>query len=158
MNKQDLKRLIGAGKSGSDYIPVAVLLSSGYGCAGFYNNVVNEDLDDTCVLLNARLVELQQDQVSRHRVNDFNDFIADIVDRMSSGEVEDSLPETDMGGTSIPLTAIPFSEIALAYPVATITELLERVRNSDSEDESLPSFLDFDNKSIVLKALRTKLW
>lgn len=160
MNKLDLQKLIGAERHKTEYLPVGCLLSSGHGIAGFYNGSVNEALSDTCVLLNARLVELDRDPTSRRGVSDFNDFIEDIVGRYYSKSGSETLPETELSASSIPLTALPYSEIVLLYPVARIAELLERTEHQakTAGTESKPSFLDFDNKSIVMKALRTKLW
>ena len=71
--------------------------------------------------------------------------------------------ETERMDGTIPLTAIPVSEIAMLYPVAHIAKLLkmaQRVTQGERPESSdeVPSFLDFNNKSIVLKVLRTKLW
>ena len=161
MNGADFKRIIGASDSPEEYLPVACLLSTGYGCAGYYSSLVNNDLDDTCVLLNARLVELDNNSDSRGRVSDFNDFIEDIVARHYRHTDSSSLPESDLSGGSIPLTAVPFSEIALVYPVAHIAALLKQAKPELAKGGDAgvtPTFLDFDNKSIVLKALRTRLW
>jgi hypothetical protein len=65
---------------------------------------------------------------------------------------------------TIPLTAIPVSEIAMLYPVAQIARLLksaQRVSQGTSGSltmSEVPTFLDFNNKSIVLKVLRAKIW
>ena len=160
MNKTDFRRLIGAGNTAEEYLPVACLLSTGYGCAGYYSSLVNDDLEDTCVLLNARLVELDRVEGSRH-VSDFNDFIEDIVTTQYQQSTENSMPAKESARGSIPLTAIPFGQIALVYPVAHIAALLKQAKPqiaATTGSDSTPTFLDFDNKSIVLKALRTKLW
>lgn len=159
MNGADFRKIIGAANAPEEYIPVACLLSTGYGCAGYYSSLVNNDLEETCVLLNARLVELEKSRDSRNRVSDFNDFIEDIVATHYRHSESDSLPENDLSGGSIPLTAVPFRQIALVYPVAHIAALLKKAQpemSSDAQDR--PTFLDFDNKSVVLKVLRTKLW
>ncbi|MFY9255011.1 MAG: hypothetical protein WAO83_16295 [Fuerstiella sp.] len=160
MNRTDFQKLIGATNAAEEYLPVACLLSTGYGCAGYYSSLINNNLEDTCVLLNARLVELDRSEGSRH-VSDFNDFIEDIVATHYQQSGHASLPSRDSAGGSIPLTAIPFNQISLVYPVAHIASLLKQARPqiaATAETESTPTFLDFDNKSIVLKALRTKLW
>lgn len=159
MNQTDFRRLIGAKDAGDEYIPVACLLSTRYGCVGYYNGQLNDGLLDTCVLLNARLVELESHENSRGRVNDFNDFIEDIVATQYRQTEEGALPENDLSQRSIPVTAVPFDQIALVYPVAQITQLLRQSKASDAVNSpGVPSFLDFDNRSIVMRALRTKLW
>lgn len=161
MNAADFRKLIGANNGNSDYIPVVCLLTTGYGCAGYFSSVLNDDLQDTCVLLNARLVELNHGEAPRNRINDFNDFIEDIV-AQHYGKQTDKLPPTELYGSSIPLTAVPFGEIALLYPVAHIASLMKRtieeLHPQTNSTPSVPTFLDFDNKSIVVKVLRTKLW
>jgi hypothetical protein len=52
------------------------------------------------------------------------------------------------------LTAIPFEQIAVVYPVAHISTLM---RLAEPHHSRLPTFLDFD-KSEFLGLLRTKLW
>ena len=62
-------------------------------------------------------------------------------------------------GKSIPLTAIAYDEIAVVYPVTPIGDLLRRANDEVKADaQQVPSFLDFENKSLVVKVLRTKLW
>jgi len=158
MNSRDFRKLIGATESHQEYIPVACLLSSRYGCVGYYNGQINEGLDDTCVLLNARLVELDPNEHSSTRVSDFNDFIEDVVTTHYGQSGKDALQENEL--RSIPLTAVPFNEIALVYPVAHIAELLKLAKPDDAGDDDahIPTFLDFDNRSVVMKVLRTKLW
>ncbi|MEZ6125196.1 MAG: hypothetical protein R3C49_18775 [Planctomycetaceae bacterium] len=159
MNRGDFRRLIGASSREEEYLPVACLLSSGYGCVGYYSSLANDGLEETCLLLNARLVELQSDDTSRTRVSDFNDFIEDVVKTHYRQTDERSLPDSERSGSSIPLTAIPFREIALVYPVAHITSLLKKAhQETPSVAGSIPGFLDFDNRSLVLKVLRAKLW
>ena len=54
---EDILCLMGNSSSPeSDYTPIACLLNSGYGCVGYFNPSVNENLSDTIVLLNMRLV------------------------------------------------------------------------------------------------------
>ena len=43
----------------------------------------------------------------------------------------------------------------MAYPVAQISKMMGRLKGKKS---ALPGFLDFENKSEVLKILRTKVW
>src|SRR5258708_6905784 len=56
MNKHDFSKIIGVENADAEYLPVACMLRSGYGCAGYYNAELNRDLQNTCVLVNARLV------------------------------------------------------------------------------------------------------
>jgi hypothetical protein len=156
MNPSDFRRLVGVDQVDSDYLPVACLLTSGYGCVGFYNDRLNSELEDTCVLLNARLVKLSGSDKTRAAIGDFNSFIEEIVLRDTDRSDGPRIPDhDDMLGTSIPLTAVPFAQIALVYPISQIAALLKRAEKSDV---GVPTFLDFDNKSVVLKLLRTKLW
>ena len=164
---EDILCLMGSSISPeSDYTPIACLLNSGYGCVGYFNPSVNENLSDTIVLLNMRLVDLRLEEghSRRGRVADFNDFLQDVVAQHVKAEAEiASTEETESMDGTIPLTAIPVSEIAMLYPVAHIAKLLkmaQRVTKSEHPETSdeVPSFLDFNNKSIVLKVLRTKLW
>lgn len=171
MNREDLIRMIGPVQGQTtEYVPVACLLSSGYACVGYYNSLLNEGLIDTVVLLNTRLVDLRHDdgQSRRGRVADFNDFLEDIVTKHYAARESDAGDEAAQEEGTIPLTAIPLNEISLLYPVAHIAKLLKRLRKvaheesrhpgNSHEDDSIPTFFDFNNKSIVLKALRTKLW
>lgn len=161
---EDVLRLIGCSESSdSDYMPIACLLNSGYGCVGYFNSSVNESLSDTIVLLNMRLVDLRVEEghSRRGRIADFNDFLQDVVAQHVQAD-EDGEESEPIEGT-IPLTAIPVGEIAMLYPVAHIAELLKsakRVTPNGSSDASseVPTFLDFNNKSIVLKVLRTQIW
>ena len=175
MIRADILKLIGGGNaSNCDYTPVACLLNSGYGCVGYFNTSVNENLTDMIVLLNMRLVDLRTEDghPRRGRVADFNDFLQDVVVQHIQAEVEGAsahdLPVDEslnpaIPHTTVPLTAIPLSEISLLYPVARITKLLrgaQQVANADPPVPSteVPTFLDFNHKSIVLKVLRTRLW
>jgi hypothetical protein len=167
MIRQDIFNLIGADKSAiGDYSPVACLPSSGYGCVGYFNSSVNENLTDTIVLLNMRLVDLraEENHSRRGRVPDFNDFLQDVVaqhveDESEKGDDDRSENRSD----TIPLTAIPVNEIAILYPVAHIAKLLKSAQRVTQGERStsiseVPTFLDFNNKSIVLKVLMTKIW
>ena len=58
MHRKDFLRLAGADQQAAQYLPIALLLRSGYGCAGYYNTEINHGLDDIVVLLNARLIAL----------------------------------------------------------------------------------------------------
>ena len=164
---EDVLILIGgSGSLNSDYTPVACLLNSGYGCVGYFNSTINENLSDTVVLLNMRLVDLRVEEghSRRGRVADFNDFLQDVVAQHVNAESPDEDSQgTDNTDGTIPLTAIPVSEIAILYPVSHIAKLLksaQRVTQGDGVyvSNEIPTFLDFNNKSIVLKVLRTKLW
>ncbi len=156
MNRKDFGRLIGATSENSDYVPVAFLLRSGYGCAGYYNAALNDDFGDICVLLNAHLVELRSSPTasSRPAIHDFSEFLEEIVlgtqeDGSSHGAVQ-----SEIYGRSIPLAAVPYDEIAVIYPVAHIGALMDRAKQ---QQNSLPTFLDLD-KSEIVSLLRLKLW
>lgn len=159
MNRSDFLRLIGTDGGQTEYVPVACLLRGGYGCAGYYNANVNDDLSDTCVLVNARIVDLSAtpEGTKQGAIQKFRDFIEEIVMRHYKAEYEKAEEAVmsrgdNIYGPSIPLAAIPFAEIAVLYPVARIGTLMQR------SEKEVPTFLDFDNKSAVLKVLRTKLW
>ena len=165
---EDVLSLIGGSDSPEgDYTPIACLLKSGYGCVGYFNTSVNNSLSDTIVLLNMRLVDLRAEEghSRRGRIADFNDFLQDVVSKHVHSESESHSSESmDGEDGTIPLTAIPVSEIAILYPVAQIARLLksaQRVAESSSgssPSNEVPTFLDFNNKSIVLKVLRAKIW
>lgn len=102
--------------------------------------------------------------IRRGRVADFNDFLQDVVAQhvQDESEKEDD-DRSENRSDTIPLTAIPVNEIAMLYPVAHIAKLLksaQRVTHGDRSHtmDEVTTFLDFNNKSIVLKVLRTKLW
>ena len=165
MKRSDFLRLI-SGKEKVEYAPVAGMLRSGYGFAGYFNSRLNEDLEATCVLVNTRLVDLRggDEPAGGPRIAGFSDFLEEIV-RQSyhTGEAgEEEAPEqpplettSDIFGKSIPLAAIPFDEIAVVYPVAQIGRMMADLQR---ERKRIPTFFDLDNKSIILKLLRTRLW
>lgn len=165
---EDVLSLIGGSDSpDSDYTPIACLLNSGYGCVGYFNSSVNNNLSDTIVLLNMRLVDLRVEEghSRRGRIADFNDFLQDVVAKHVHSETEsDAAENMDGEDGTIPLTAIPVSEIAMLYPVAQIARLLKSAQrvaqstNGSTPSTEVPTFLDFNNKSIVLKVLRAKIW
>lgn len=166
MNRNDFVKLTGANSDKSEYMPVACLLRSGGGCVGHYNSLLNEDLVDTCVLVNARIIEFKDSQAGRSvgTIHDFGDFLEEVVGRFLQAEEEGAvLPDSDAFGKSIPLTAIAFEEISVVFPVSHISALLERAKadqapeQSGEESSTIPTFLDFE-QSEVLKLLRTKLW
>ena len=96
MNREDFIKLVGAASAKAEYLPVAFLLRNGYACAGYYHSAVNEDLNSTCVLLNARLIELQaENRVSgQPSINDFNDFLEEVVAGFSEPKATGSSPRT----------------------------------------------------------------
>lgn len=156
MNRNDFFRLMGADSDTAEYLPVACLLRIGSGCVGNYNAMLNEDLIDTCVLVNARIIEFKEAR-SHATIQDFSDFLEEIVTRFFEGEAEEALaPENGLLGKAVPLTAIAFDEIAIVYPLKQMTTLLERAQKSDA-GSPVPTFLDFE-QSEILKLLRTKLW
>ena len=156
MNKSDFTRLIGAEEE-SEYTPVGGMLTSGYGFAGYFNSQLNQGMSDTCVLINARLVDLRgpTGTTTQPRIADFSQFIEEIV--MQSYESEDGAerPTGDVFGKSIPLAGIPLDQVVVVYPVKRIGSLMQSLQE---EQQRMPDFLDFDKKSVVLKMLRTKLW
>jgi len=155
MNRNDFIRLIGAERGDAEYLPLAVLLRSGYACAGYFNSSLNEDLNSTCVLLNARLMELNHGGDSRRpMLNDFNEFLEEIVGSLETSEEATSALRTDAYGPSIPLTVVPYEEISVLYPVAQIGTLVQRAREVR---QGTPSFLDL-NKSELVRLLRTRIW
>ena len=160
MDRGDFLKLIGSQTGAADYIPVACLLRNGYGLAGYYNTPLNQDFDHTCVLVNARLVELAGHSANEPRgtIHSFNDFLEDIVTRLVQQHdfaAEAELDGEGHWGKSIPLTAVSYQDITIVYPVAQIGTLMRRV---EEDQKKTPTFLDFQNKSIILKVLTTKLW
>ena len=167
MHRKDFLKLIGADSDVAEYLPVAALLRNGNGCVGHYNAIMNAELEETCVLVNARIIEFKESRGGgRGSIQDFNDFLEDVVVRVTDGGEQDALAvDNDEFGKAIPLTAIALDEISVLYPVSHIRSLLERssrasaktVSTSADEPAAIPSFLDFE-QSPVLKVLRTKLW
>lgn len=157
MNPGDLRKIIGVSSrrdEQADYLPLALLLRSGYACFGHYNVTLNQELDSMLVVLNAQLMELKQEQRNRPAVDDFREFLVEVVAAYESDQATE-LPTREELGKPIPLIALPMSEIALVYPVAHILELLRRA--SDTKDASVPRLLDF-SRSEILAVLRMKLW
>ncbi|MFZ1932548.1 MAG: hypothetical protein WCB27_04770 [Thermoguttaceae bacterium] len=157
MNRDDFVKLVGVASDDDQYVPVAFLLCNGYACAGYYHPPVNKGLAGACVLLNARLIELRGDNKvgGQPSINDFNEFLEEIVVNFCepSGNGKPS-SRTDAYGKSIPLTAIPFEQIAVVYPVAHIGSLMRRAERQKTRP---PRFLDL-NQSEIIKLLQTKLW
>ena len=168
MQRDEFLKLIGGKSDGTEYIPVACLLKNGYACAGYVNQAVNDPFTDLCLLVNARMVDLREPsrRTERGAIHDFSEFLEEFVigmmDKASQDhdvieDAQDSLHQRF--GKCIPLTAVAFSEIAIVYPVARIGNLLRQVNvEAKADPQQVPSFLDFENRSVVLKALRTKLW
>jgi hypothetical protein len=156
MDRDDFAKLVGAESGSADCLPVACLLRNGYACAGHYHAALNEDLASTCVLLNAHLIALEGDKASgRPNISDFNEFLEEIVVNFCRTDGDGQpLPKSDIYGKSIPLTAIPYDQIAVVYPVAHIGALMRRAEKPGSK---LPRFLDL-GKSEIVNLLRTKLW
>ncbi len=169
MNRNDFLKLVGAGSDDEEYSPVVCLLRDGRGCIGYYNTLLNEDLEETCLFVNARILEFKEARsgAGSGAIHDFNDFLEDVVSRLPDGDTQHSLAaDSHSYGKAIPLTAISLDEIAVLYPVSHISSLLERASQESDDEESttaeegqtpIPSFLDFE-QSPVLKVLRTKLW
>jgi hypothetical protein len=176
MNRDDFVKLVGVASEKAEYLPVAFLLRNGYACAGYYHSAVNADLVGTCVLLNARLIGLLGDNRANGQpsINDFNDFLEEVVvDFCESDGKSSPTPRAGITGKSIPLTAIPYDEISVVYPVAHIGALMRRAGMQEQQDGSqqgaanpnqsssrknrLPTFFDLD-KSEIINLLRIKLW
>ncbi|TWU12477.1 hypothetical protein CA54_13010 [Symmachiella macrocystis] len=169
MHRNDFLKLIGTEANAAEYLPVAGSLRNGNGFVGRYNATMNVGLAETCMLVNARIFEFKEGRAGgRGSVQDFNDFLEEVVARVSVDGVPDALAVGNEDfGKAIPLTAIAMDEITIVYPVSHIRSLLERaskVQSDTSENttasntpEEIPSFLDFE-QSPVLKVLRTKLW
>ena len=130
---------------------------------------MNEQYTDICILVNARMVDLREPnrRTERGAIHDFGDFLEEfVVEMMDKKPFEDEElmeeghdPFKVRFGKSIPLTAISFDEIAVLYPIARIGNLLRQANvEAKADTEQVPSFLDFENKSVVVKVLRTKLW
>lgn len=157
MNRDDFVKLAGVAVEEGQSVPVAFLLINGYACAGYYHPAVNEGLASTCVLLNARLIELQGPQSNGNRpsIQDFNEFLQEIVTGLcESDEHELPSPSGDAYGKSVPLMAIPFEQVTVVYPVAHISALMRRAEKKPNQKSS---FLDID-RSEVVRLLRTRLW
>lgn len=157
MDRNDFLRVTGADSGTAEYLPVACLLRSGYGCEGYFNRSLNESLLDTVVLVNARLVDLRGDRGQRASITDFADFIQEVVQHPEADDAQAGSRESTAFGTTIPLAAIPLDEIAVVYPVAQIEKMSRRL-TEEKPEVKVPAFLDLQNRSIVLKILRTKLW
>lgn len=162
MDHGDFVRVIGGEGIDADYLPVACLLRAGYGCAGFYNRSLNESLSQTVVLVNAHVIALQEDRgLSKASIANFAEFIEEVVQRSYAGiqphSQQGPAVEPSEYGTVIPLAAIPLNEISVVYPVAKIQEMTRRLCEGKPQP-TVPAFLDFQNRSEILKVLRTKLW
>lgn len=207
MNKKEFLRLAGADQQAAEYMPIALLLRSGYGCAGYFNSAMNVGLDESIVLMNARLIDLSETTDGTPRITDFNDFLEEIVSQYFKAGESASERLSDTYGRSIPLAAIPLGEISVLYPIAQIGRAMHFIKSTkeqpaskaydvsevevgpnlvavnsgtkpkvakpksapvkagvvagkttEDHDEKMPTFLDFENKSIVVAILRTKIW
>ena len=171
MQRAEFLKLIGSKNDGAEYVPVACLLRNGYACSGYVNQSINEQYSDICILVNARMVDLREPnrRTERGAIHDFSDFLEEFVVEMmntpqvdtdsGSEEEEEHDPFEKRFGKSIPLTAISYDEIAVVYPVVRIGNLLRQVNAESKKDANeVPSFLDFEGKSVIVKVLRTKLW
>jgi hypothetical protein len=156
MRKSDFTRIIGA-SSETDYSPVAGMLQNGYGFVGYFNSRLNEGLEETLVVINVRLADLREKAgvPGVPRIADFNEFVEQIVVRSYEEGKEPISGTQDIYGKSIPLVALNYDQIAVVYPISQIHKLMAVAAG---EKEAPPSFLDFENKSVILKALRAKLW
>jgi|GEM_PF-1067635 len=127
MNRRDFLKVIGADQQSAEYLPVACLLRSGYGCVGYFNSALNTALDEVCTLLNVRVMGFGANGNGREHavVKDFNEFLEDVVMEFykAGGVGESSIP--DVYGKSIPLSCIRYDEIAILYPVAQIGRMMQ---------------------------------
>jgi hypothetical protein len=159
MKHDEFVRLIGGESANAEYLPVACLLRNGYGCAGYFVPSLNREFTETCVLVNARLVDLKgTGSGPRGTIDDFNEFLEEIV--RTAYRKQENFEMGERFGRSIPLMAVGYDEISLLYPVSHISTLMHRVKEATSKkknDDSVPDFLDFE-RSTVVKLLRTKLW
>ncbi len=155
MNADDLKKIIGSSGESVEYAPIALLLSSGYACFGHYNAKLNKDFSETLVILNAQLTDMNAKQSrSRPAVEDFREFLLEIVAADDDQKIEEISTRGDYGKT-IPLIAVSMSEISIVYPVSQIVELLGRV--GDDKAKAVPRLFDLE-RSEILALLRTELW
>jgi len=165
MKQEDFVRLIGGDAEHADYLPVACLLENGYACAGYFVPSLNKEFTDTCVLVNARLIDLRGGATGspRRTIDDFNEFLEEIVRntyQKKEGFAESFFDEGEGYGKTIPLMAMGYDEISLLYPVSHISSLMHRAIEDKpaASANTVPTFLDFDRRSIVMKVLRAKLW
>lgn len=161
MQRVDLLKLVGADGS-AEYTPVAFLLRNGYACAGNFNAALNEDMSDTCVLLNCRMVELSHDRPGARAISDFNEFLEDVVTSgLADSDSNDDELEIHQArfGRPVPIVAVPLTEVAVVYPIAHIETLVKRAseKRESTVEASKSSLLDFE-KSEILAVLTTKLW
>jgi hypothetical protein len=156
MHKSDFTRIIGA-SADTDYAPVAGMLQNGYGFVGYFNTQVNVGLEETLVVINVRLADLRDKAGTpgTPRIADFNEFVEQIVVRSYDQSKAPMSGIQDVYGKSIPLVALNYDQIAVVYPISQIHKLMTVAAG---EKKGPQSFLDFENKSVILKALRTKLW
>ncbi len=154
MNRDDFLKLATSG-SNAEYQPVALLLVNGYACIGHYNASVNEGLTDTCVLVNNTLIDLREQSAASSRpvLSDFGDFLEEVVagHTQSTGE---PASYRERYAKPIPLTAIPYPQITVVYPVAQISRLLQRC---ESKGSRFPAFFDLGRSEIV-RLLAMRLW
>gem|GEM_PF-5226366 len=95
-----------------------------------------------------------QSEASRPRLSDFSEFLEEVVLNLVRSESSDSATAPDHYGKAIPLTAIPYLEMTVVYPVAQISALLKQ---AEKQNNRLLTFLDV-NSSLIVKLLRTRLW
>jgi len=165
MNRRDFLKVIGADERAVEYMPVACLLRSGYGCAGYFNTSVNQALDDVCTLLNARLIPLQGGSASAHReqgaVRDFNEFIEEVVLQYFKAGEDGESAMLDRWGRNIPLATLSYDEIAVLYPVAYIGRMMRGIRQPPIEieiEEDEPILIEDDAPRKGAKVARPKIF
>lgn len=161
MDRKNFIKLIGADNGDSDYIPVAFLLKSSYGGIGYFNASVNEPFTDLCVLLNARLMNLDRAANDGHStIHDFSELVAEVASAESHDDTVKRQEPTPNSATwrigdEIPIVAVPLAEFAVVYPVSQIRALMARANKE--RGGGIPTFFNLD-KSELLRLLRIRLW
>lgn len=153
MNSNDFLLVMGRSKE-QKYLPVAGLLEMNYGFFGYFNPDINDEMVESVILLNTTLFKFDQDnggESSTYHIRDFNDFLEEFVLEQKT-EVTTRMQEEY--GKSMPACLIPLKKIVALYPMSKIRDIVKAVE----EETPHPTFLDFNNRSVVLKVLRKKIW
>jgi len=176
MQRTEFLKLIGKKLEGTEYIPVACLLQNGYACAGFIHPTTAEQFAEVALLVNAQMIDLREPVRKNERgaIHDFSDFLEEfvlgVIEKKPKSGKKKAAPVDEYSedeeesfrsrfGKRIPLTAIAYDQIAVVYPIGRIGDLIQQVNAETKGDEKkVPSFLDFENSSVVVKVLKTKLW
>src|SRR4051812_28374196 len=90
MQRAEFLKLIGGKSDNGDYVPVSCLLRNGYACAGYVNLTINEQYTDTCIFVNARMIDLREPgRNDRGAIRDFSDFLEEFVLGMMNKKSKD---------------------------------------------------------------------